>query len=90
MIFKYQALRCDLYYWIRHHFGAPNYWFTYQASGETWWSAIDRCRSKRIDIADHAELYLAHRPGTDVMLINGVMQQIIKHGWYDQVYRRSR
>ncbi|MGF1817601.1 molybdopterin-dependent oxidoreductase, partial [Vibrio splendidus] len=45
---------------------------------------------KRIDIADHAELYLAHRPGTDVMLINGVMQQIIKHGWYDQDYIDDR
>ncbi|MFM2630269.1 formate dehydrogenase subunit alpha [Vibrio chagasii] len=45
---------------------------------------------KRIDIADHAELYLAHRPGTDVMLINGVMQQIIKHGWYDQEYIDER
>ncbi|CAH6805320.1 Formate dehydrogenase-O, major subunit [Vibrio chagasii] len=45
---------------------------------------------KRIDIADHAELYLAHRPGTDVMLINGVMQQIIKHGWYDQEYIDDR
>ncbi len=45
---------------------------------------------KRIDIADHAELYMAHRPGTDVMLINGVMQQIIKHGWYDQEYIDER
>ncbi|MDN3696246.1 formate dehydrogenase subunit alpha [Vibrio cortegadensis] len=45
---------------------------------------------KRIDISDHAELYLAHRPGTDVMLINGVMQQIIKHGWYDQEYIEDR
>ncbi|MCV5802816.1 molybdopterin-dependent oxidoreductase, partial [Escherichia coli] len=39
---------------------------------------------KRVDMAEHAELYLAHRPGTDVMLLNGVMQQIIKNGWYDQ------
>ncbi|MEH0664689.1 formate dehydrogenase subunit alpha [Vibrio scophthalmi] len=45
---------------------------------------------KRIAMADHAELYLAHRPGTDVMLINGVMQQIIKHGWYDRDYIEER
>lgn len=45
---------------------------------------------KRIDIADHAELYLAHRPGTDVMLLNGVMQQIIINGWYDQEYIEDR
>ncbi|KHA62251.1 formate dehydrogenase [Vibrio variabilis] len=45
---------------------------------------------KRIDMADHAELYLAHRPGTDVMLLNGIMQQIIKNGWYDQEYIEER
>ncbi|WP_117232781.1 formate dehydrogenase subunit alpha [Vibrio maerlii] len=45
---------------------------------------------KRVDIADHAELYLAHRPGTDVMLLNGVMQQIIKNGWFDQDYIDER
>ncbi len=45
---------------------------------------------KRISMADHAELYLAHRPGTDVMLINGVMQQIIKNGWYDHDYIEER
>ncbi len=45
---------------------------------------------KRIDMVDHAELYLAHRPGTDVMLLNGIMQQIINHGWYDQEYIDER
>ncbi len=45
---------------------------------------------KRVDMVDHAELYLAHRPGTDVMLLNGVMQQIIKNGWYDQEYIEER
>ncbi|MEF1288705.1 formate dehydrogenase subunit alpha [Vibrio sp. M260118] len=45
---------------------------------------------KRIDMVDHAELYLAHRPGTDVMLLNGIMQQIIKNGWYDQEYIEER
>ncbi|GEA59059.1 formate dehydrogenase subunit alpha [Vibrio comitans] len=45
---------------------------------------------KRIGLADHAELYLAQRPGTDVMLLNGVMQQIIKNGWYDMDYIEDR
>ncbi|EEZ00207.1 formate dehydrogenase-O major subunit [Vibrio sp. RC586] len=45
---------------------------------------------KRIAMADYAALYLAHRPGTDVMLINGVMQLIIKNGWYDQEYIEER
>ncbi|MFH0257416.1 formate dehydrogenase subunit alpha [Vibrio rumoiensis] len=41
---------------------------------------------KRIDMADHAELYVAQRPGTDVMLLNGIMQQILLHNWQDQDY----
>ncbi len=45
---------------------------------------------KRVDIVEHAELYLAHRPGTDVMLLNGVMQLIIKNGWFDQEYIEER
>ncbi|MBY5948332.1 formate dehydrogenase subunit alpha [Photobacterium rosenbergii] len=45
---------------------------------------------KKVDIADHAELYVAHRPGTDVMLLNGIMQQIIKNGWQDQSYIEQR
>ncbi|QUM86033.1 formate dehydrogenase subunit alpha [Moritella sp. 28] len=45
---------------------------------------------KRIDIADHSEVYVAHRPGTDVMLMNGIMQQIIKNGWHDKAYIAER
>ncbi|KLV03414.1 formate dehydrogenase [Photobacterium aquae] len=45
---------------------------------------------KRVGIADHAQLYVAHRPGSDVMLINGLMQQIIKNGWQDDTYIAER
>ncbi|MFM5429885.1 formate dehydrogenase subunit alpha [Aeromonas veronii] len=45
---------------------------------------------KRIEMADHASLYLAHRPGTDVMLLNGLMQQIIQHDWHDKAYIAAR
>ncbi|EKO3408208.1 formate dehydrogenase subunit alpha [Vibrio fluvialis] len=45
---------------------------------------------KRIEMADHATLYVAQRPGTDVMLLNGIMQQIIIHAWYDETYLRQR
>ncbi|MGR5064755.1 formate dehydrogenase subunit alpha [Photobacterium sp. DNB22_13_2] len=45
---------------------------------------------KKVDIADHSELYVAHRPGTDVMLLNGIMQQIILNGWQDQSYIEQR
>ncbi|MFH0227055.1 formate dehydrogenase subunit alpha [Vibrio furnissii] len=45
---------------------------------------------KRIEMADHATIYVAQRPGTDVMLLNGIMQQIITHAWYDDAYIRQR
>ncbi|MGL5708775.1 MAG: molybdopterin oxidoreductase family protein, partial [Aeromonas sp.] len=45
---------------------------------------------KRIGMADHASLYVAQRPGTDVMLLNGIMQQIIRHDWHDKGYIAER
>ncbi|USD67682.1 formate dehydrogenase subunit alpha [Vibrio sp. SCSIO 43136] len=45
---------------------------------------------KRVEIADSAELYVAHRPGTDVMLLNGIMHQILKNGWQDDAYIAKR
>ncbi|MGR5142319.1 formate dehydrogenase subunit alpha [Photobacterium sp. DNB23_23_1] len=45
---------------------------------------------KKVDIADHSELYVAHRPGSDVMLMNGIMQQIIKNDWQDHAYIDAR
>ncbi|MCG9697649.1 formate dehydrogenase subunit alpha [Shewanella sp. Isolate11] len=45
---------------------------------------------KRVSIADSAELYLCHRPGSDVMLINALMQQIILNDWHDLDYINAR
>ncbi len=45
---------------------------------------------KRIDMAEHAELYVRHRPGTDVMLLNAIMHQVIKNGWQDDGYLLER
>ncbi len=45
---------------------------------------------KRVEIADSAELYLAQRPGTDVMLLNAIMQQILLNGWQDDAYIAAR
>ncbi|MGL5949174.1 MAG: formate dehydrogenase subunit alpha [Aeromonas sp.] len=45
---------------------------------------------KRIKLADSAELYVAQRPGTDVMLLNGIMQQIILNNWHDAAYIAAR
>ncbi len=41
---------------------------------------------KRIEITDHAQLYVAQRPGTDVMLLNGIMQQILLNNWQDDEF----
>lgn len=45
---------------------------------------------KRVSIADSAELFVRHRPGTDVMLLNAIMQQILLNDWHDKAYIRSR
>ncbi|MCE9677761.1 formate dehydrogenase subunit alpha [Shewanella sp. AS1] len=45
---------------------------------------------KRVSIADSAQLYLCQRPGTDVMLLNAVMQQIIINEWHDLDYIQAR
>ncbi|MBN2241726.1 MAG: molybdopterin-dependent oxidoreductase, partial [Acidobacteria bacterium] len=41
---------------------------------------------RRIDITEFATLHLKQRPGTDVALINGIMQIIIANGWQDQSF----
>ncbi len=45
---------------------------------------------KRVAIADDAELYVAQRPGTDVMMLNALMQQIILNDWHDKAYIEAR
>lgn len=45
---------------------------------------------KRVSIADKAELYICHRPGSDVMLLNALMQQIITNNWHDLDYIERR
>ncbi|TNI05664.1 formate dehydrogenase, partial [Aeromonas salmonicida] len=45
---------------------------------------------KRIGMADHASPHVAQRPGTDGMLPNGIMQQIIRHDWHDKGYIAER
>jgi formate dehydrogenase alpha subunit len=39
-----------------------------------------------IDITEFAALHLKMRPGTDVALINGIMQIILANGWQDQSF----
>ncbi len=45
---------------------------------------------KRVSIADSAQLYVCQRPGTDVMLLNALMQQIIINEWHDVNYINAR
>jgi len=45
---------------------------------------------RRIDIARHADLYLRHKPGTDIALLNGLMHVIIREGWHDQAFIAER
>jgi formate dehydrogenase major subunit/formate dehydrogenase alpha subunit len=50
---------------------------------------------RRIDITEFASpafggLYLRHRPGTDIALINGLMAIILEKGWEDQKFIAER
>src|SRR5262249_53721306 len=39
---------------------------------------------RKIDITEFAVLHLRQKPGTDVALVNGLMQIILRDGWQDQ------
>jgi len=50
---------------------------------------------RRIDLADlattaHGGLYLRHRPGTDIVLLNCLMNIIINNGWEDKNFIAAR
>src|SRR5512139_625780 len=45
---------------------------------------------RRIDIASYADLYLRHRPGTDLALLNGLMHIILREGWEDREFIEQR
>ena len=45
---------------------------------------------RKIVMADFAEIYAAHRPGTDVAVINCMMHEILKNGWEDKEYIKTR
>ncbi len=45
---------------------------------------------KRIKMADHATIYARQRPGTDVAVLNGIMNYIIQHGLEDKEYIDER
>jgi formate dehydrogenase major subunit len=45
---------------------------------------------KKIVMGDYAEIYAAQRPGTDVAVMNCMMQEILKNGWEDKEYIANR
>lgn len=45
---------------------------------------------RAIDITEFAALHLKHKPGTDVALINGLMNIILDEGWHDQDFIEAR
>ncbi len=45
---------------------------------------------RQIELAEHADLYLRHRPGTDIALLNGLMHVIVREGWQDADFIAQR
>src|SRR5215211_1086711 len=41
---------------------------------------------RQTPVARHATVHLAPRPGTNVMLMNALLHEILRNGWYDQAY----
>ena len=46
--------------------------------------------ARRIDLVDHAEMWLRQRPGSDVAWLNGMMNVIIREGLYAKEYVAER
>ena len=45
---------------------------------------------RRIELVDFAHLWLQQKPGTDVALINGMLNAIISHGWLNKAFVEER
>ena len=45
---------------------------------------------RRIDLVDYASVWLQQKPGTDVALINGMLQTIISRGWLNKTFIDER
>jgi formate dehydrogenase alpha subunit len=45
---------------------------------------------RKIDITEFATLHLRHRPGTDIALVNGLMNIILSKGWEDKTFIEER
>ncbi len=45
---------------------------------------------RKIDLTEIAALHVRHKPGTDIALINGLMNIILEKGWEDKPYIEER
>jgi formate dehydrogenase major subunit/formate dehydrogenase alpha subunit len=45
---------------------------------------------RRIDLTDYATIHLRHKPGTDIALVNGLMNIILANGWEDESFIAAR
>ena len=45
---------------------------------------------RRIQLSFYADIFVRHQLGTDVALINGIMNVILKEGWYDHKFVEER
>ncbi len=45
---------------------------------------------RRIELVDHSEIYLQHKPGSDVALINAFMKVILEENLHDEEFIKSR
>jgi len=45
---------------------------------------------RKIHLASYADIFVRHQLGTDVALINGIMNVILKEGWYDREFIEER
>lgn len=41
---------------------------------------------RQTPVADHATIHMAPRPGTNVMLMNALLHELLDHGWVDHDY----
>ena len=44
------------------------------------------CDPRKIDIANKADIHIQHNPGTDVTLLNGIMNVIVKNGLHNAAF----
>ena len=45
---------------------------------------------RKIDLTNFATLHLRHKPGTDIALVNGLMNIILSNGWEDKEFIKNR